>query len=245
MYHFFAPGENGALGEMRLTGQDVNHISRVLRLKVGDEITVSDGQDRDNHCAITEIGPDFVRVKVLSQSSRETECPVHFTLFQGLPKGDKMELILEKAVELGAVRVVPVEMKRSVVKLEDKKKQQRRERLQKLAEAAAKQSGRRLIPEVGEIVPFRQAVAQASELDRILVPYESAENMTHTREVLSGLRAGQQVGIFIGPEGGFDPAEIEALQAAGAEILTLGPRILRTETAGLATLAMCMLWAEP
>ena len=244
MYHFFAPSENAERGVITVTGPDVNHITNVLRLKAGDRIVVADGQDRDSLCEIEEADPGFVRCKVLPQELAETECPVHLHLFQGLPKGDKMETIIQKAVELGASSVVPVEMKRCVMRLEEKKKASRTERWQRIAESAAKQSGRRIIPSVEMPVSFAKAVEKALRMQTILVPYENAEDIAATRKLLAEVPKGSDCAIFIGPEGGFDPAEIRALETAGSHIITLGPRILRTETAGMAVLAMCTMMME-
>ena len=244
MYHFFAPEGEFEDGLLSLTGPDVKHITRVLRLGAGHRIMVSDNQDRNCLCEITETGPDFVRVRVLEEAS-STEMNRFVTIFQGLPKGDKMDYIIEKAVELGAHALVPVEMERSVVKLDPKKKEARRQRWQAKAESAAKQSGRGIIPEIGPVSSFREALGLAGELDAIWVPYESAENMACTRELLSSLPENASVGVFIGPEGGFAPQEIELLKEAGGRLLTLGPRILRTETAGPAFLAMCtLIWEK-
>ena len=244
MFHFFAPEENAETGSVAIRGSDVNHIRNVLRLKAGDRIVVSDGRDRDSVCEIVSLAPDEVLTRVLPEAVEESELPVHFHLFQGLPKGDKMEFILQKAVELGVSSLIPVEMKRCVVKLDEKKKLSRREKWAAQAESAAKQSGRRIIPEIEPVMSFREALGRAGEMDVLLVPYENAEGMDRTRELLSSLKAGQHVGIFIGPEGGFEPSEIEALTAAGGETLTLGRRILRTETAGMAALAMGVLMTE-
>ena len=244
MYHFFAPSENGDSGVITITGADVNHITNVLRLKCGDRIAVADGRDRDCLCEIEETGPAFVRCKVLPDELAETECPVRLHLFQGLPKGDKMELIIQKAVELGAASLVPVEMKRCVVKLEEKKKVSKTERWQRIAESAAKQSGRRIIPPVEMPLSFAKAVEKASQMAAVLVPYENAEDIAATRRILAEVPKDSDCAIFIGPEGGFDPVEIEALKEIGAKIITLGPRILRTETAGMAVLAMCTLMME-
>ena len=244
MYHFFAPSENADNGVITITGSDVNHIINVLRLKKGERIVVADGQDRDSLCEIAEMGPGFVRCQVLPETLAETECPVRLHLFQGLPKGDKMETIIQKAVELGAASVIPVEMKRCVMKLDEKKKTSRTERWQRIAESAAKQSGRRIIPAVELPLTFKAAVEKAAVMGTILVPYENAENIAETRKLLASVPKGSDCAIFIGPEGGFDPAEIEALAAAGAHVITLGPRILRTETAGMAVLAMCTLMME-
>ena len=244
MQHFFAPSENAESGVITITGPDVNHITNVLRLKPGDRITVADGRDRDSLCEIEEAGPAFVRCKVLPEELAETECPVRIHLFQGLPKGDKMELIIQKAVELGAASVVPVEMKRSVVRLEEKKKISKAERWQRIAESAAKQCGRRIIPTVEVPMSFAKALEAAKRMQTVLVPYENADDIAATRRLLAAVPKGSDCAVFIGPEGGFDPAEIAALQAAGAKIITLGPRILRTETAGMAVLAMCTLMME-
>ncbi len=243
MHHFFAPGENGETGRIRLTGRDVKHITRVLRLKEKDQLIVSDGQDRDYLCEIRETGPDFVLVDVLEACGASAEPRREILLFQGLPKGDKMDFIIEKAVELGVCRLVPVAMERSVVKLDPARGEKKRERWQLKAESAAKQCGRSRVPEVSAPMDFPEALKLWKDLDRGIVPYESAEDMTHTRRVLEAVPEGASVGFFIGPEGGFDPREIEALQACGAHIITLGPRILRTETAGPAVLAMAtLLW---
>ncbi len=243
MVHFFAPGENGETGSMSLKGPDVKHCVKVLRMGPGDRMIVSDGQDREYLCEIRETGPDFVHLDVVSDVLPSAEPNRQITLFQGLPKSDKMDYIIQKTVELGVCRIVPVEMSRSVVRLDEKKKQSRRERWQKLAESASKQSGRGMIPEIGEVCGFKEALKEARDLDRILVPYESAENMAYTRSVLAEVPEGSRVAFFIGPEGGFDPEEIAALKEIGAAIITLGPRILRTETAGPAVLAMAaLLW---
>ena len=245
MHHFFAPGGDGGSGELVIRGQDVRHITKVLRMKNGDQLIASDGRDRDYLCEIAETGPDFVRLRVIGSELPSAESSRRITLFQGLPKADKMDYIIEKTVELGVGEVVPVEMERCVMRLEESKKEKRRERWQLKAESASKQSGRSIIPEVGPVSSFAAALKRAAELDHIIVPYESAENMEYTRQTLSAVKEGESVGFFIGPEGGFAPAEIEKLKAAGAKIVTLGPRILRTETAGPAVLAMVtLLWEK-
>ena len=244
MYHFFAPSENAESGVITITGADVNHITNVLRLKRGDRIAVADGQDRDSLCEIEEAGPGFVRCRVLPQELAETECPVRLHLFQGLPKADKMELIIQKAVELGVSTVIPVEMKRCVVRLDEKKKAAKAGRWQRIAESAAKQSGRRIIPAVETPQSFAGALEMTRSMGTLLVPYENAEDIAATRKILAGVPKGSDCALFIGPEGGFDPEEIRMLEEAGAKLITLGPRILRTETAGMAALAMCTLMME-
>ena len=162
----------------------------------------------------------------------------------GLPKGDKMELIIQKAVELGVSRIVPVSMKRSIVKLDAKKAKARIARWQAIAQAAAKQSKRSIIPEVGEILTWSGALEEAKALDVLLLPYENALDIRYTKDVIREIRPGQSVGVFIGPEGGFDRREVEAAEETGAKLLTLGKRILRTETAAISMLSILMYELE-
>ena len=184
-------------------------------------------------------------MKIESQEESSTELPSRIYLFQGLPKQEKMEWIVQKSVELGAYQIVPVSMKRCVVKLDAKKAaEEAGNDGRKFPESAAKQSGRSVIPEVIPVCTFKEALEQAKQLDVILVPYECAEGMKETKALLEKIWPGQSVGIFIGPEGGFEEAEIEQALAAGAHTITLGKRILRTETAGLTTLSVLMFHLE-
>ena len=172
-------------------------------------------------------------------------CPLEIYLFQGLPKGDKMELVIQKAVELGAFQIIPVATRRAVVKLDGKKAQNKCRRWNGISESAAKQSKRMAIPQVTEVMTFAQALEYAAKLDVKLIPYELAKEMKETRRVLGEIKPGQSVGIFIGPEGGFEQEEIRQAMEIGAKPITLGKRILRTETAGMATLAILMYYLEP
>ena len=170
-----------------------------------------------------------------------TELPTKIVLFQGLPKKDKMDLIVQKTVELGVYKIVPVQMKRSVVRLkEDKKIKKKQERWQAIAEAAAKQCDRGIIPQVLEPVSFEEAVAMAKELSYNMIPYELQDGIDRSREIVHYACTQDSVGIFIGPEGGFEPFEVEQAIANGIEPMTLGKRILRTETAGMALLSIMM-----
>ena len=227
-----------------LTGGDVNHIRNVLRMRAGDEIWISDGSKYEYHCCIREMTEDSVILTILYRQEPEYELPGKIWLFQGLPKGDKMEFIIQKAVELGAYAVVPVSMKRCVVKLDEKRGTKKTARWQQISESAAKQSRRMQVPEVHEIVNLKGALELASKLDVVLVPYELARGMQETKQILAGITPGQSVGIFIGPEGGFDEEEIRQLTEAGAKTITLGHRILRTETAGMALLSVLMFQLE-
>ncbi len=229
---------------IRMIGSDVNHLKNVLRMKCGEEVWISDGEEKEFHCKIARFEEGEVRLDIIETMKSEYELTNKIYLFQGLPKGDKMELIIQKAVELGVYQVIPVEMKRCVVKLDAKKTDKKIMRWQQISESAAKQSKRMLIPEIHSVMSYKEALAMASELDMTVVPYELAKGMKETREILSGIKKGQSVGVFIGPEGGFEEAEIEAAMQSGAKPITLGRRILRTETAGLAILSVLMFQLE-
>ena len=216
----------------------MNHIRNVLRMRAGEELLAADGQGSEYRCILRELQDSEIRAEICRKFSGSAELPSRITLFQGLPKSDKMDLIIQKCVELGVFRIVPVTTKRTVVKLDAKKEESRRKRWTAVSESAAKQSGRGIIPEISGVQSFREAVEEAGELDVCLIPYEKAENMARTREILSGIPAGASIGVFIGPEGGFEEEEVREAMEAGARSITLGRRILRTETAGMAVLAM-------
>ena len=245
MYHFFVRPEQIGEKEIRITGPDVNHIRNVLRMRVGEEVRICTGEDdRDFRCSISGFSDEEVLAKIMWVEHGEAELPSKIILFQGLPKSDKMELIIQKAVELGAFEIVPVSMKRSVVKLDGGKAAARVKRWNAISESAAKQSKRMIIPEVHGIVSFAEAVRMAGELDHILVPYELAGDMKRTREIMNSLRPEESIGVFIGPEGGFEESEIQELLKDGGETITLGKRILRTETAGMTVLSILMYHLE-
>lgn len=247
MYHFFVPSEQISITDKSvvITGRDVNHIKNVLRMKPGEEISVSDGQDgRDYRCGIVELSEESILCELRFIKEEGVELPSKVYLFQALPKADKMEYIVQKAVELGVYQIIPVAAKRCVVKLDEKKAKNRISRWQGIAEAAAKQSKRAIVPQVADIMTFAQAVECAGSLDQRLIPYELAEGMDKTRALIDGLEPGQSVAVFIGPEGGFEEAEIELALACGIEPVTLGKRILRTETAGLTVLSWLLYKLE-
>ncbi|MBR4276867.1 MAG: 16S rRNA (uracil(1498)-N(3))-methyltransferase [Lachnospiraceae bacterium] len=249
MYQFFVDESQINIDSKRvfIEGPDVNHIKNVLRMKPGEEVNVSNGVDgKEYRCAILDMNEAVVNLELRFIKEDGNELPVDVTLYQGLPKADKMELIIQKCVELGVKRIVPVSMKRCVVKLEEKKASSKVSRWQSIAEAAAKQSKRGIIPEIGQVVSFSEAVSDASKSDIMLLPYEmaDADAMDKTRAVFNGLKAGQKVSVFIGPEGGFDEGEIEMAKKAGMEIITLGKRILRTETAGMMVMSFIVFASE-
>lgn len=240
MYHFFVDDSNISDNEIVITGKDVNHIKNVLRLKENDKILISNGQDKDFYCIISKINNDEVVTLIDSVLEQSNELPSKIYLFQGLPKNDKMELIIQKAVELGVYEIIPVAMKNCVVKLDAKKEASKIKRWEAISESAAKQSKRCIIPNVHNVLSFKEAIEYASMLDINIVPYENQKGIEETRRVVGGIKKGQSVGIFIGPEGGFDDKEIECVLSNSYIPLTLGRRILRTETAGIAMLSILM-----
>lgn len=243
MYHFFVAPEQIGEKEIWIEGSDVNHIRNVLRMTPGEKITVSSRMDgKEYFCEIKTLLEDQVVAEILEQKEASSELPSKLALFQGLPKSDKMELIIQKAVELGSYEIVPMATRRAVVKLDQKKEESKRKRWNAISESAAKQSKRTVIPEVTRVLSFREAVTYAAETyDVCLIPYECAEGMEQTRAVLAKVRPGTSVAILIGPEGGFEESEIAYAQEKGVIPITLGHRILRTETAGLAVLSALML----
>lgn len=247
MYQFFVEPQQIDIEAKTviITGSDVNHIKNVLRMKIGEEIAVSNGADgREYRCGIRAFAEDAVECELRFIKESGVELPSKIYLFQGLPKADKMELIVQKAVELGAYEVIPVAMKRSVVKLDGKKAAAKVTRWQGIAEAAAKQSRRGIIPQVTEVMSFKEAMAYSKRAQLRLVPYELAEGMDKTGELVRSIRPGQDIAVFIGPEGGFDEEEIRAALEDGMEAVTLGKRILRTETAGMTMLSILMYQLE-
>ena len=244
MQHFFVTPDQVKDDLIFIEGSDVNHMKNVLRMRIGEEVTISDGNNRQYLCEIKEYEQEEAILHIIEETSTDTELPSKVYLFQGLPKQDKMELIVQKCVELGCFEVIPVATKRCVVKLDDKKAKKKIERWQQIAESAAKQAGRGVIPEVRDVMSFKEALKYAKDLDVVMIPYELAEGMKETKQWISDIVPGQSVGIFIGPEGGFEKEEVEAAINEGAKAITLGKRILRTETAGLTTLSVLMFHLE-
>lgn len=246
MLHIFVDPAQMKGDLLYVTGKDVNHIKNVMRLKKGDEISVRTGQDdREYRYGIEEFTDSEVVCRLRFVKEADVELPVKVYIFQGLPKADKMELIIQKAVELGAAEIIPVEMRRCVVKLDGSKKAKKTQRWQAIAESAAKQSRRAVVPMVREPMTMEEAVRFAEQnTDVRLLPYELQEADGSTRDVMDGIREGSAVSIFIGPEGGFDPAEVELAREAGIRPISLGKRILRTETAALVALSFLIYHFE-
>lgn len=262
MYHFFVSKDQLLDGgkKISITGADYNHMANVLRMKEGEEFSVSIRTDEGDAAipdsvdefsgyneyryGIEQITADEIIGELRFIKESGAELPSKIYLFQGLPKADKMELIIQKAVELGAYQIIPVAMKRSVVKLDEKKAQNKIKRWQAIAESAAKQSKRGIIPNVHMPVTMKEALEIAKDLDVKLLPYEQAEGMEYTRKVISQIKPGESIGIFVGPEGGFDDKEVEAATNTGFKSITMGKRILRTETAGFTMLSWLLYTLE-
>ena len=243
MFNFFANEVDFSDNRFFIRGNDFNHIKNALRMKTGDTFLVS--CDGTSHlCSLLGFEDDAAVCEIIEEDYNNTELPIRIYLFQGLPKSDKLELIIQKAVELGAHSIIPTEMEHCVVRLDDKKKASRRSRWQTIAESAAKQSKRNIVPEIKECMSYKQALDFAKTLDLLLVPYESADGMAATKKALKKIKGGMSVGIIIGAEGGFSQAEIQAAKNVGGEIISLGKRILRTETAAISAVSLCMLYAE-
>ena len=245
MYQFFVEPTQIQDKKIIITGKDFNHIKNVLRMKPGEELSVSNGIDgKEYRGIIEEFSEDEVMCTLAFVKEDGVELPSKVYLYQGLPKADKMELIIQKAVELGVYEIIPVATKRAVVKLDEKKSKSKIARWQAISEAAAKQSKRAIVPNVAEVLSFKEALKDCQKADIKVIPYELAEGMDRTKEIISSLKPGQDVAIFIGPEGGFDDGEIENAIETGVVPVTLGKRILRTETAGFTILSWIMYQLE-
>lgn len=244
MHHFFIKPEQKNKEYAVITGSDVNHIKNVLRMTSGEKVLLSDGTGQDFVSEIEEIQSEAIRLRILSEEAGSHELPAKLYLFQGLPKSDKMELIIQKAVELGVYEIIPLQTKRAVVRLDEKKEQNKLKRWRQIAESAAKQSKRSIIPNITQVKTLKEALAYAADFDYNVIPYECAVNMKETREYIRKCKNGRSIGIFIGPEGGFEETEVLLAKEQGAFPVTLGKRILRTETAGIAVLSVLMFELE-
>ena len=235
MPKFFVKNNQIENDKITIIGTDVNHIANVLRLKINDQIKICNEETAQNNIAkITEINKEDVECKIIEKIASNTEATVHITIFQGLPKADKMELIIQKCTELGVKEITPVQMKRCVTKLDEKSSSKKIERWQKIAEVAAKQSGRDAICKINNVINIKNICNICQNYDIVLVPYENEENIS-LKDVIKDLPQNiKKIGIVIGPEGGFEEQEIEILRQSNCKIVTLGERILRTETVAIA-----------
>ncbi|AFS78830.1 ribosomal RNA small subunit methyltransferase E [Gottschalkia acidurici 9a] len=239
MHRFFVEIENIKEDYIEINDEDVKHIKNVLRLEVGDTISICDKQETDYICNISEINKNNITCMVIDKFKSKGEPPIDIVLYQGLPKSDKMELIVQKSTELGVKKIVPVMTNRTIVKIQDRKKEDKKlERWTRIAEEASKQSKRGMIPEISNIVTFKEMLDIFKGEETVIVPYESEENIG-IKQVLKNCNS-KKINILIGPEGGFEDEEIESLKSINCNIVTLGPRILRTETAGFTTSAIVL-----
>lgn len=236
-----------------IQGQDVNHIKKVLRAKIGDELQICNSQNGENFlCDIKEIENEKILCKIKQKIEEKVESNIEVTVFQGLPKADKMEYIIQKSVELGVYDITPVEMKRCVVKLDEKDKNKKQLRWQKISEVAAKQCGRDIIPQINKIINIKNICELIKKYDIVLVAYENEkqnilkEQLNLIKEKMEKLKSDEliKIGIVIGPEGGLEEQDVEILKENGAKIITLGKRILRTETVALNVLSVIMYELE-
>lgn len=244
MPKFFVTDENINNNKIRIVGEDVNHIKNVLRKKMGDQLTICNADIANDYlCEIVELEEDEIKCNILERLETNSESNIKVTILQGLPKADKMELVIQKAVELGVYDITPVEMKRCVVKLTDKDKVKKLQRWQKIAEVAAKQSGRNRIPQINDMISVKNVCNLCTEYDIVIVAYEN-EKENKLKYELEKLKEKQindlKIAVLIGPEGGIDKEEIDRLKESGSKIVTLGNRILRTETVALNILSIIM-----
>lgn len=246
MHRFFVDRSQVEKEKIVILGGDVNHIRNVLRMKIGDQIQISDGSNQVWLCQIVQMENDKIETEILSVEESFAELPAKIYLFQGIPKGDKMEWIIQKAVELGVYAIVPMRTNRVVVKLDKEKEQSKRNRWNKIAESAAKQSGRTVIPEVLPIMGLEEVCYFVKEFECKMIPYEctNEKGVGRTRKLVEKIQPKDRVGVLIGPEGGFEKEEVEIALQNGIEAVSLGKRILRTETAGMIALGMIMLFLE-
>ena len=244
MRRVFVPIEQVGEDAITICGDDVKHMRDVLRMKEGDSITATCGRGVDYRCEIASVGDDVITLSIVDQEADASELPVKISLYQALPKSDKLELVIQKAVELGVYEVIPMRTSRCVVKLDDAKAEKKQVRWQKISEEAAKQSGRGIVPEVCPVMNFDDAVKRASSCDRILIPYELSEDFSADRLRESIKDGAKEIAVFIGSEGGFERSEVETVINAGGVEISLGHRILRTETAAITVLAHLMLTIE-
>ena len=240
MPKFFTARENIKDTTLIIDSEDANHLKKVLRINIGDKITVCDGAGIDYTVRVSEIGKNEIECDIIDRQKSDTEPNINITLYQGLPKAAKMDYIIQKNTELGISKIVPAKLARCVVKLENKAAEDKKcERWQKIAVASAKQSGRGIVPEIGNPMTVDEIIEDVKDYNLVFVPYE-CEDQSRLKTIVESAPDAKDIAFIIGPEGGFDISEIEKLKAAGIKTVTLGKRILRTETAAEAVVSMLM-----
>ena len=240
MPKFFTARENIKDTTLIIDSEDANHLKKVLRINVGDVITVCDGAGIDYTVKVSEIGKNEIECDIIDRKKSDTEPNINITLYQGLPKAAKMDYIIQKNTELGISKIVPAKLARCVVKLENKAAEDKKcERWQKIAIASAKQSGRGIVPVIDNPMTVDEIIEDVKDYDLVFVPYE-CEDQSRLKTIVESVPDAKDIAFIIGPEGGFDISEIEKLKAAGIKTVTLGKRILRTETAAESVVSMLM-----
>ena len=245
MPRFFVKTEQIEENKIQIIGEDVKHIKNVLRKQIGDIIEICNLENgKAYNCEIINIEEKHIDTGILKELKEEKN-NILIDIYQGIPKSDKMELIIQKSVELGVNAIIPVAMKRCVAKIEPKDENKKIERWQKISESAAKQSGRTIIPEVRKIVTIQDIAKLTEQYDSVIVAYENEKQNTIKKELLK-LKNKEQVkiAVVIGPEGGLEDNDVKLLKEVGANIVTLGNRILRTETVALNILSVIMYELE-
>jgi len=242
MYKFFVNKNQIKNNKITINNDDVNHIKNVLRLSKGEKIEISNSDNGESYiCEILDFNNNTVNCKIIEKNENVSESNIYLHVLQGLPKSDKMELIIQKCTELGVKEYTPVSLNRCIVKLNGKDEQKKVERWQKISEVAAKQSKRNVIPKVNNILKLDEVVKLIQEYDIMLVAFEEEKNNSIKQELVKlDKNQNLKIGILIGPEGGIEREEIEILKQAGAKIVTLGNRILRTETASIVCAGLVM-----
>lgn len=247
MPRFFVKTDQIRENQINIIGEDVKHIKNVLRKQIGDNIEICNQETGNTYkCEISELNQDFI-INNIIEEIENADCRIRVDIYQGLPKSDKMELIIQKSVELGVNAIIPVEMKRCVVKLDSKSESKKIARWQKIAESAAKQSGRNIIPKIRRVTKIKDIVELNETYDSLIVCYENEKENHIKRELLKLKKQNKKeikIAIVIGPEGGLEEQEVQYLQQNGAKIVTLGNRILRTETVALNLLSIIMYELE-
>lgn len=244
MPKFFVKNNQIKDNKIIITGEDVNHIKNVLRLNIDDDIQVCNVDTSINYtCGISKINNEVIECNIFNETDSESESNIHINVFQGIPKSDKMELIIQKCVELGIAELTPVEMKRCVAKIEEKSKTKKLVRWQKISEVAAKQCGRDIIPKINDITNIKNICNLTTEYDIVLLAYEN-EQVNTLKNELSKIKSVKtknlKIAVIVGPEGGLDKKEVNYLKDNGAKVITLGKRILRTETVAFVLTSIIM-----
>lgn len=252
MPKFFVKEEQIQQDEIIIQGEDVNHIQNVLRAKINDEIHIGNSQNGENFlCVIEDIKKEYILCKIKYKIEQNVESNIQVTIFQGLPKADKMEYIIQKSVELGVYDIMPIEMKRCIVKLNEKDKNKKIQRWQKISEVASKQCERDIIPNINDIKNIKNICELIENYDIVFVAYENEKEKT-LKEYIKNIKEKYiedknkkiKIGVVIGPEGGLEKEEVKMLEENGAKVITLGKRILRTETVALNVLSIIMYELE-